>query len=306
VATQAFYYSNTAVAGTIGNTGGISSTATSLYLSATPSGYPASFPFKLVLGGLEVVYVTAGAGTSASPWTITRNPSGEGTTAQSWPQGTSVQHMATAGDFTTASLHEGSVAADLPHGLPASAWVTAALATIQETTLDANGGAFTWSSIPATYEHLIIVCQARLTETTLQSDDIFVQLNGSASAVYSYLTISATNISGAGTGSLTEGAATAYAVSSWPMFRVAASQAGSAVNAGGGFAWIPNYSNPTFNKMFVGISGMGNGTSAAVDGRVRFGWFNPVTQAAVNSITFTPPGSSSFLTGSFFGLYGWS
>jgi hypothetical protein len=305
MATQAFYYSNTAVAGTIGNTGGISNSGLSLYLTSTPSGYPSSFPFKLTLGGLEVVYVASGAGTSGSPWVLSARGQ-EGTTAQSWPQTTtSVQHQATAGDFTTASLHEGSVAADLPHGLPAGAWLTAAMATIVETTFASSGGAFTWSSIPATYKHLILICQARLTETTLQSDDIGVQLNGSAAAVYSYLTISGTNISGATTGALTQAAATGFAVTSWPMFRVAASESGAAVNAGGGLALIPNYTSTAFNTMFVGLSGMGDGTSAAVDGRMRWGWFNPASQTAITSITITPP-SGNFLTGSFFGLYGLS
>lgn len=251
------------------------------------------------------MYATAGAGTSGSPWTITRGQ--EGTIAQSWPQGsTSVQHMATAGDFTTASLHEGSVQADLPHGLPNSAWLTAAIAAIDETLLVANGGAFTWSSIPATYKHLVIIAQARLTETTLQSDDIGIQLNGDASASYSYLTISSTNISGSGTGSLSVGTANGFAVTSWPMFRVAAALAGTSVNAGGGVAWLPNYTSTAFNKFFVGLSGMGDGTSAAVDGRVRWGFYNPASQVAISSITLTPPGSSSFLTGSFFGLYGLS
>lgn len=312
MATQSRYYSNTAVPGTIGNAGGISNSATSLYLASAPTGYPAQFPFVLELspnGGInsgqspEVVLVTAGAGTSGSPWTISRGQ--DGTTAQAWSNGASVQHTADAQDFTLSRLHEGSVQADLPHGLPSSAWNTASLAAISEVTETVStNNVVTWSSIPQTYKHLVIFCQSRLTETTLQSDDLLVTLNGDAGAHYSYLTISSTNISGSGTGTLTSGTFAASAVASWPLFRVAASLAGTNVNAGGGIAWIPNYAGTAFNKMFVGISGMGDGTSAAVDGRLRWGFWNPSTQAAITQVSIAAPSGADFLTGSFFGIYG--
>lgn len=306
MATQSFFYSNNAVDGTVGNVGGISSAATTMFLTSTPTGYPASFPFRLVLGGSEVVHVTAGAGTSGTPWTIARGQ--DGTSASAWAQGSTVQHRAAAGDFSLSRLHEGSVQADLPHGLPTSAWATALMAAINETTLATAAATYNVSSIPATYKHLILVVNARCTEATVQADDIAMTLNGDTGAHYSYLTMFATNI----TGTTTTGALaapsdnTASAVANWPVMRINAASAGAAVNAGGGFAWIPNYSQATFSKMFQSLSGAGNGSTAMVDGRWRMGWWTPTAQAAINQITLTAPGGSNFVAGSFFGLYGWS
>lgn len=307
MATQSFYYSNLAVPGTIGNTGGISNSATTFFMTGSaPSGYPASFPFRLTFASgqptEEVVTVNSGAGTSASPWNITRGQ--DGTTAQAQGQNTSVTHQACAGDYTLSRLHEGSGSADLPHGLPAAAWTSGAFATINETTESSAVTHITWSSIPQTYAHLLIIMQARLTETTVQSDDVLVTLNGDAGSYYSYLTLWGTNISGTGTGGLASSAYTTSAAAGWPMFRITASEAGAAVNAGGGWALIPNYTGTAFNKQFTSVSGGGNGTGAMVDGRVRWGWYNPPSQVAVTSVTLTAPNSTTFLIGSQFSLYG--
>ena len=304
MATQSFFYSNLAVDNFIGNVGGISNSATSMFATTTPSGYPASFPFRLVLGGSEVVYVTAGAGTSGSPWTITRGQ--DGSTAQTWTQNTTIQHRATQGDFQLSRLHEGSVQADLPHGLPNSAWLTSAVASLFSSTLASAAATFSISSIPGTYKNLLLVINARVTESTVQADDVAMTVNGDTGAHYSYLTLFATNITGATTtgalGAVSDN--TSSAAANWPVMRVNAASAGAAVNAGGGLAFIPNYAAATFGKMFWSISGAGNGSTAMVDGRWRLGWWTPATQAAITSITLTAPGSSNFTAGSFVELYG--
>lgn len=315
---QLRYYSNVAVPGNIGNSTGISNSGTSLFLQGTPTGYPGSYPFGLVLSpngsinagqASEFVLVQSGSGTSGSPWVITRGQ--DGTTAVAWGQNATVTHESDAGDLTNAALHisaQSSTGIDpqysLPHNLPAAAWATASLAAINETTLASAQASVTWSSIPGTYKHLLVIVQARLSETTVQSDDLAMSLNSDSSAVYSYLTISATNLSGSGTSSLVQSQFTTSAVTSWPAFRVAASQSGAAQNAGGGFLWLPNYTSTTFNKFFVGISGMGDGSSAAIDGRLRWGFYNPTSQAAITKITVSAPGSSNMNIGSFLGLYG--
>lgn len=311
MATQDRFYSNTAVPGTIGNSGGISNAATSLFLSATPSGYPSSYPFLLVLspnGSInagqapEAVLVTAGAGTSGSPWTVTRGV--DGTTAAAWGQNANVTHEADAQDFTLSSLHRGSVLADLPHGLPASAWATASFAAISETSFASAGPSVSISSIPQTYKHLLLVINARISETSVQADDIACVLNGDTGSFYSYVTSFVSNISGAGTGTLSPGQFSGFAGANWPIIRVAASLAGTSANVGGGFAWLPNYTSTTFNKMFMSLSGAGDGSTAMVDSRTRMGWYNPAAQAAVTSMTLTAPGASNFNVGSFVGLYG--
>lgn len=301
--TQWRYYSNVAVADTVASA--LSTSDTSIVAgSGSPQGYPTSFPFTLQLdpgsASFELVSVTAGAGTSASPWTVTRGY--DGTLARTHGAGATLQHAWSANDLTQAAVHEGLGSGSGAHGLPASAWLGNACGTINETTLtNSTTNVVSWSGIPATFQHLLIVVQARLTETTALTDDITLTFNGDAGAHYSYLGMSATNISGSLVG---PSAATAFATASIPAFRVAASQGGAPANAGGGFAWIPNYASAAFNKNVYAVSGAGNGTSAMVDGRVRFGFWNPTSQAAVTAVSLTAPAGSNFLTGSSFCLYG--
>jgi hypothetical protein len=300
------YYSNVAVADTLAVPGGgnLSTGATSLYAgSGAPSGYPTSFPFILDLepgtSNFELVQVNSGAGTSATPWVVTRGA--DGTTARTHNAGTALSHTWSAGDLTQAASHYALGSGSGAHGLPASAWAGNSLSTINETTLaNSTTSVITWSGIAATWLHLLIVAQARLTETTQLADDIYLTFNGDTGAHYSYLTLSATNA----TGTLVQAAFTAYAGTSIPLLRVAASQGGAPVNAGAGYAIIPNYANAAYNKSAYAMSGMGNATSAQVDGRLRWGFWNPTSQAAVTSISLTAPAGSDFLTGSQFCLYG--
>lgn len=301
------FYSNNAVQDVLAVPGGgnLSTGATSLYAgSGAPSGYPTSFPFTLCLepasSNFELVSVTAGAGTAATPWTVTR--AYDGTLAKAHVAGTSIAHTWSANDLTQAALHYALGSGSGVHGLPASAWAGNAAAIINETTLaNSTTNVVTWSGIAATWEHLLIVVQARLTETTALTDDIALTFNGDTGAHYSSLTVSATNISGSLVG---PSAATSFANSSIPAFRVNASQGGAPVNAGGGFAWVPNYNSAAFNKQVYAMSGGGNGTSSMVDGRLRWGFWNPASQAAVTSVSLTAPAGSNFLVGSEFCIYG--
>jgi hypothetical protein len=297
------YYSNTAVADTLGAT--INTSAISLYAgSGSPVGYPTSFPFTLCLepatANFELVSVAGGAGTSATPWTVAR--AYDGTLARTHAAGTAIAHVWSANDLTQAALHYAEGSGSGVHGLPASAWLGNACATFNETTLaNSTTNVISWSSIPQTSMHLLIVVQARLTETSALTDDISLAFNGDAGAHYSYVANATTNISGSLTGPT---GTSAFSVTSLPLFRVAASQGGAPVNAGGGYAVVPTYSAATYNKQAYAVSGAGNGTSSMVDGRVRWGFWNPSAQAAVTAVTLTAPAGSNFLTGSSFALYG--
>ena len=305
---QAYYYSNTAVPGVVGNTGGITNSGTSLYLAATPTNYPGSFPFKLVIDqGLsteEIVKVTAGNGTSGTPWTIVR--AWDGTLGQAHSTSAVVAHYITAEDVTLSRQHEAlSGSASGAHGLPAGAWATAIVAALDENVLaNSTTSSVNWSAIPGTYSHLMIMAQGKFTETSLQSDDITVTVNGSTAAVYSYVEQFVTNVSGAGTGTLVSGTNSGYAMTGWPMLRLAASESGAASNAGGGWALIPNYTSATFDKSFTSNSGAGDGSSAFVDMRTRSGWFHPASAAAITSLTLTAPGGLYFQAGTVLSLYG--
>jgi hypothetical protein len=297
------YYSNVAVQDTLAST--ISNSATSIVAgSGSPQGYPTSFPFTLSLepgsANFELVSVSSGAGTSASPWVVTRGY--DGTLARSHNAASTLVHAWSANDLTTAAQHYAMGSGSGVHGLPASAWAGNATVTINETTLaNSTTNVVTWSGIPGTYEHLLIVVQARLTETTALTDDIVLTFNGDTGAHYSYVSEATTNIGGPLAGPT---GTSAYAVTSIPLFRVAASQGGAPVNSGGGFAVVPNYNSAAFNKNVYGMSGAGNGTSSMVDGRLRWGFWNPTSQAAVTAVTLTAPAGSNFLTGSEFCLYG--
>lgn len=297
------YYTNVAAQDTLLAT--INTSATSIQAgSGSPQGYPTNYPFILCIepntSNYELTLVTAGAGTSISPWTITR--AADGTLARAHTAGAVIAHTWSAGDFTEAAQHYIQGSGSGVHGLPTSAWSGNACATINETTLaNSTTNVITWSGIPATYQHLLVSVQARLTETTALTDDISLTFNGDTGAHYSYLSMHATNISGSLVG---PSAVTGFALAAIPLFRVAASQGGAPANAGGGFAWIPNYAGTSYNKAAYAVSGAGNATSSMVDGRVRYGFWNPTSQAAVTAVSLTAPAGSNFLTGSQFCLYG--
>lgn len=262
-----------------------------------------SFPFTLIMdagtGSQELVSVTSGAGTSGTPYVITRGY--DGTTAASHAQGAAVSHDFSASDVYTSRLHEAMGSGSGVHGLPSSAWATAAFAVINETTLsNSTTSVQTWSSIPSTYSHLLIVALGRLTEATDLNNWVSMQLNGDSAARYSYMSMYANNNGG----SLSAPSAfTTFAGTNIPIIRMQASQAGAGVNAGAGFCLLPWYTSTVFNKVSLSQSGGGNGTSSNVDGEFSWGFYNPTSQAAINSISLSTP-SGFFLTGTSFGLYG--
>jgi hypothetical protein len=283
-------YSNNAIADSLAVSGGgnMSTSATSIYAaSGSPTGYPTP-PFILQLepstSNFEMVLVGSGAGTSGSPWIVSRGA--DGTSARAHVAGTAIMHTLSAGDLTQAATHYASGSGSGVHGLPAAAWLTGAFATISEVSTTAGQTTVSFSSIPQTYKHLLLVGQGRLAETSVYSDDINVQFNGDASSVYSYLTMLAANPGGTMTGPST---GTAYAQSAGPLFRFMASQAGSAANAGGGFAVIPNYTGTSYNKTYYSVSGGGDGTSSFVDLRVRTGIYAPSSQTAITSLAVIAP-----------------
>lgn len=302
--TPARYYSSTAVDNTIGNTGGISNSATSLQCATTPSGYPGSYPFTLVLdegtASEELVSVTAGAGTSASPWTISRGY--DGTAAAAHNAGAAVGHRFSGNDMTLSRAHEAedSSSNPLPHGLPAAAWQIGSFAVINEVTLtNSTTATVTWSSIPQTYSSLMVVFMARSTDTSRQVVELTATLNGDSGSTYSELNQWVTN-----TGTLTNNVGQNFSHAGWGWFgHIAGSQSGSAPNIGAGWSLLPAYASATMNKSYVSSSGMGIGTSSLASVRSSWGWYSPATQAGVTSLSLAPA-SGNFATGSFLGIYG--
>lgn len=115
-------YSNVAQAATVENSGGLASGTTNLVLSTT-TGMPA-VPFTLRLRpetvNEELITVTGGLGTLATPYTILRGV--DGTSAKSHPQGAPVVHSISARDFQEPQNHMANVTPGAVHGLPTTAW----------------------------------------------------------------------------------------------------------------------------------------------------------------------------------------
>jgi hypothetical protein len=296
------FYSNVAVPGTL--SAALSNSATSMALASTPVGYPTSFPFTLAIdqgnAAFELVSVTSGAGTAGTPWQIVRNF--DGTVASAHNAGAAVQHDFSAFDVSTSRSHENQGTGSGVHGLPSSAWNSPSFAVINETVLNNSTTATqTWNSIPGTYSHLLIVVQGRLTEATQLTDWVSLQLNGDSAAHYSYVNAIASNTSGS---LLAVQDNTSFAAASIPLFKLAASQGGTSVNTGVGWAIIPNYANSVFNKNVLCQTGAGNGTTSMVDGDMVWGFWNPTSQVAVTSVSLSCPAACDFVTGTFLGLYG--
>lgn len=115
-------YSNTAVAATVENAGGLASGTTSLVLSSTTGMPPVPFTMRIRPDTVneELITVTAGSGTGGSPYTIVRGV--DGTTAKSHPQGAPIVHGISARDFAEPQAHIDNITPGAVHGLPASAW----------------------------------------------------------------------------------------------------------------------------------------------------------------------------------------
>ncbi len=302
----AYYYSSVAVQNVLGNLGGISNSATSIFALTTPSGYPNQFPWKLRIDPNtpyeEVVKIVSGAGTVAVPWTIVRG--WDGTTAVGHNYQAGIQHGMTAEDLSLARQHEasGSATVPLPHGLPAAAWEQASFSAITETVLPGSStSVFTFSAIPQTFKHLLVVAQGRLSSTAVQFAEVVCTVNANTTAAYAGMSDAISTASGSLVGPT---ASSYFAASSWTTFIMfAASQAGFSVNAGGGFAFFPNYAGSSYNKMFAGMSGYGNGTTVPSAGGMRWGWFSPASQGGITSLSLAAS-VGNFLAGSYLGLFG--
>lgn len=155
-----------------------------------------------------------------------------------------------------------------------------------------TGANFTFSSIPATYSHLMIVGSARgsiaATNTLVQ-----MQFNGVTTATYDSEQVGA---NGAAVAGFEHMAATALNIGE---------MAGSTATAGacGTFVvFIPNYAGTSFWKQFTCSHGLSTGSATTTmyskhwSGRAR-------ATAAIASITIIAL-SSNFSTGSKFDLYG--
>jgi hypothetical protein len=307
--TIAYFYSNVAVPDTVGGSG-VSSTDTLLTAgSLAPTGYPQQIPFKLRLDprtpSEEIVKVTGGSGTVAQPWVIVRG--WDGTLATGHDAGAAVEHGMSAEDLFLSREHEAADSTGtyvggvlntslLPHGLPAAAWLPNALNLIQQIVTPAGTtSTVTFSAIPQIFTHLLLVVQAKTSDSSSRDTNLQVQVNGDATGHYATLSNYVTD------GSPSGAASEAFSQTSMsPM--VIGSSALPATATGGGFAFFPFYTSANYNKTAFGISGSASATSNVnYSLRVRGAFYRAATP--ITSMTMFP-GAGRFMGGSLLSLYG--
>lgn len=170
-----------------------------------------------------------------------------------------------------------------------------AMKLISSQVLAAPAASVTFSAIPATYNHLKLVCNVR-TASAGATDIIGAYFNGDAAAHYDNLTILGNNVT------VSMGTATGQTEA------VLSSVAGNGATAGvSGISEtdIPTYAGTTFFKTAVTVGGMDDSPTGAGDTAVNeilSKWRNT---AAITSIEiFAVASAANFMTGSAFYMYG--
>ena len=165
--TNSRFYSNNAVSSTL-NTG-INASATNVILNGT-TGMPTSFPFVLSIdpdtGTEELVLVASGAGTSGSPYVVSRGF--DNTSGVTHAVNAVVQHRIAAVDFTDSRTHEAAFSAihGLDTGMFVQGGVGVTLASVINTTTETSFATFVVPAqtvAPAIYH---IVCWGTTTFVT--------------------------------------------------------------------------------------------------------------------------------------------
>lgn len=164
---------------------------------------------------------------------------------------------------------------------------------LADTTLAGSASTVAFSSIPATYAHLLLLFYARTTSATTTNDLVSVQLNGDTAADYDFeqmvgLGTSATAAQTTGVTSATIGDAVG---------------GGAAANLFSAYAlFIPHYAGAANNKTILSLGGSKWGTSTSnLRAAIASAFWR--LNAAINQITFLPS-AGSFATGCRFSIYG--
>jgi len=167
--------------------------------------------------------------------------------------------------------------------------VTPSVVLISAQTLASAAPAFTFSSIPATYEDLMLRCDGR-GDTAAASISALVTLNGDTSSNYDNGYIQNNN-GGPAAGAST---ATSMSISGMPA-------ASTTAGYTGGFSMlIHNYKNTSFYKMAHADSYIDIAATGQFNAQYGFEW---KSTAAITSIAVTAS-AGNFLTGTRCSLYG--
>ena len=163
------------------------------------------------------------------------------------------------------------------------------------TVLGSNAASVTISSIPSTYQHLLLILEPR-TDAAAASDNILLRFNGDATAA-NYYQESIVSTATTNTGSEALGANAGI------VLQGGVGNTGSAGN-GRVLVWITNYASATMRKIvtYQGYAHTGNTTGLIRHSIGGGDWTN--TANAISSITFLPVTGSNILANSAYTLYG--
>lgn len=178
----------------------------------------------------------------------------------------------------------------IPNSLLAS---PAGQSLISSTTLGSDTASVTFSSIPATYKHLLVICQVRTTSAAAQ-DQLRVQFNSDTGANYDTMRL---QVLSGGIGNAAVAGETSAQSLNLPGAGVA-----RGAEAGVGQLVIANYAGTTFEKTFAAVGGFADSTIGnSILQHCASAWRNT---AAINAIKLFPSAGPNFKSGSIFTLYG--
>lgn len=161
---------------------------------------------------------------------------------------------------------------------------------IAKTTLGSNAATIEFTSIPATYDDLLIVMSTRCNRGTGLSDEIRARFNGAGSDA----NLSVRLLQGAGSAGVGS-----YTLAYGYMGEAPATSATSST-FGNCEIYIPNYAGSTNKSYSVGDAHETNGTQAYISAIAGL-WSST---AAITSVTFRLGTASDFVTSSSAYLYG--
>ena len=184
-------------------------------------------------------------------------------------------------------------------GAGGAAWATpsgsggGALSVIGESVLGSAAASIDFSSIPATFRHLLIEFWGRSTDASTGTG-LIIRFNGDTASNYDYQ-----RDLGNGTTAL----ATSAAGTNLPLVGFVVGANATAGRAGAVSIRIPGYASTAFNKLALGVGGSVQGT--ATSGFLGENSFvNWRSTAAINQVTLSLQSGGNFAAGTIATLYG--
>lgn len=173
-------------------------------------------------------------------------------------------------------------------------WGPPPLVKLAESVLSGTAASIDFTSIPATYRHLLLICHGRGDNASVAVNTT-VTFNGDTGSNYDLQMVN--GIAAAASAAELFGQ-TGLAISSFPAASASAGRAGSAV------IFFPHYANATLAKTAIVLMGYITGTTTGTGVvTLRIGVWR-TSNAAINQITLTLS-AGNYIAGSCFTLYGW-